>query len=103
MGSVSQSAKAAEFVLHDIPGTESAGPEDYAARIGSLNRRGQILETPNFLAITSRGVVPHLTPDVLTQHTQFEGVHMAIEDCRLFTGFSLYHDFHVSLSGSQNV
>jgi queuine tRNA-ribosyltransferase subunit QTRTD1 len=40
------------------------------------------LETPNFFAVTSRGVVPHITPDIISEHTQFGGVHMALEDCK---------------------
>jgi queuine tRNA-ribosyltransferase len=45
------------------------------------------LETPNFFAIGSRGVVPHMTPDVIATHTNFGGVYMALEDC----GFSYDH------------
>lgn len=41
------------------------------------------LPTPNFLAQSSRGVVPHLTPDVLRDIAGgvIEGVHFALEDC----------------------
>ena len=54
------------------------------ARLGRLAIRGRKdLETPCFLALTSRGVVPHVTPDVLAAHTQIGGVHMALEDCKL--------------------
>lgn len=57
-----------------------------AARLGrlSLKDRNQI-ETPNFLAVTSRGVVPHLTPDVVQEQTQFGGVHLALEDCKPYS------------------
>jgi queuine tRNA-ribosyltransferase subunit QTRTD1 len=40
------------------------------------------LETPNFLAVSSRGVIPHMTPDVIAASTQIGGIHMAIEDCK---------------------
>ncbi|RDW95083.1 putative queuine tRNA-ribosyltransferase-like protein [Coleophoma crateriformis] len=51
------------------------------ARIGRLAVQGRKeLNTPDFLAVSSRGVVPHLTPDVLASHTHFSGVHMALED-----------------------
>lgn len=54
-----------------------AGP-----RLGRLSRAGRRdLDTPNFLAVSSRGVVPHLTPDVISAHTCIRGVHMALEDC----------------------
>jgi queuine tRNA-ribosyltransferase len=56
----------------------SAGP-----RLGRLAVKGrQELETPNFLAVGSRGVVPHLAPDVILAHGKFGGVHMALEDCK---------------------
>jgi hypothetical protein len=82
MEPVTQPAKAATFVLHDVPEAKELEPQEYTARLGTWTKRNQVIETPNFIAITSRGVVPHMTPDVLTQHTQFQGVHMAIEDCR---------------------
>ncbi|TVY44124.1 Queuine tRNA-ribosyltransferase accessory subunit [Lachnellula occidentalis] len=50
-------------------------------RLGILRVKGrQELETPNFFAISSRGVVPHLTPDVISASTTIGGVHMALED-----------------------
>ncbi len=54
-----------------------------AARLGRLAVAGRkVVETPGFLAITSRGVIPHLTPDVVSEHTQVGGVHLALEDCK---------------------
>jgi queuine tRNA-ribosyltransferase accessory subunit len=59
----------------------AAGP-----RLGRLVIKGrQDLETPNFFAVSSRGVVPHLTPDVISVHTSIGGVHMALEDCKSHT------------------
>ncbi|TAQ83979.1 hypothetical protein B7494_g7702 [Chlorociboria aeruginascens] len=50
-------------------------------RLGRLSIPGRRpLETPNFIAISSRGVIPHMTPDIIASHTQINGVHMAIED-----------------------
>jgi queuine tRNA-ribosyltransferase subunit QTRTD1 len=43
----------------------------------------RVLETPNFFAITSRGVVPHIAPDIIAADTQIGGVHIALEDCKL--------------------
>ena len=59
------------------------------ARLGRLcvsNRKD--LETPNFLAIGSRGVVPHMTPDVIASSSEIGGVHMALEDCKLYNSGS---------------
>lgn len=54
-------------------------------RLGRLAVKGrQELETPNFLAVSSRGVVPHLAPDVISAHAKFGGVHMALEDCKFY-------------------
>lgn len=51
-------------------------------RIGSLSLQGRKdFQTPNFFALTSRGVVPHLSPDVISAHSEIGGVHMALEDC----------------------
>lgn len=53
------------------------------ARIGRLTIPGRkAMNTPNFFSVTSRGVVPHITPDVLLEHTDIRGVHMGIEDCK---------------------
>jgi hypothetical protein len=52
------------------------------ARTGKLTLKGRKgFDTPNFLGICSRGAIPHITPDVLSEHTEVEGVHMALEDC----------------------
>ena len=62
-----------------------SGPEANVAgpRLGRLSIHGRNeIETPNFFAVTSRGVIPHLTPDVISSHIQIGGVHMALEDCK---------------------
>ncbi|KAI5859422.1 tRNA-guanine transglycosylase [Durotheca rogersii] len=38
------------------------------------------LDTPNYIGISSRGVIPHLTPDVVSKHTDLDGVYMGLED-----------------------
>ncbi|TVY15766.1 Queuine tRNA-ribosyltransferase accessory subunit 2 [Lachnellula arida] len=59
----------------------SFDPSSVTPRLGRLRVKGrQELETPNFFAISSRGVVPHLTPDVISASTTIGGVHMALED-----------------------
>lgn len=57
------------------------GGDGVAARLGTLKlAKSAPLETPNFIDITSRGAIPHLTTDVLTKHVQVNGAYMAIED-----------------------
>ncbi|KAK2002040.1 tRNA-guanine transglycosylase [Colletotrichum falcatum] len=52
-----------------------------AARLGrlSLPKRNPI-ETPNYIAVASRGVVPHVTPDNLGKYTSIGAAYMALED-----------------------
>ncbi|KAH0522223.1 hypothetical protein TsFJ059_006107 [Trichoderma semiorbis] len=59
----------------------SAAADGSAARLGKLSFPGKkVVETPNFFAVTSRGAIPHLTPDNLKRHTSVNGVYMALED-----------------------
>lgn len=55
---------------------------------GSVPRVGQLalpkrkrIDTPNFFALSSRGAIPHMTPDVISKHTELNGSYMALEDC----------------------
>jgi queuine tRNA-ribosyltransferase subunit QTRTD1 len=58
-------------------------PNVSGPRLGRMIVEGRKdLETPNFLAVSSRGVIPHMTPDVIAASTQIGGIHMAIEDCK---------------------
>jgi queuine tRNA-ribosyltransferase accessory subunit len=60
----------------------SVAVEHGAPRIGRLALpRRKPIETPNFLALTSRGTVPHMTPDTIARHTRLAGSYMALEDC----------------------
>ncbi|KAL8382998.1 hypothetical protein RB595_006662 [Gaeumannomyces hyphopodioides] len=60
----------------------SALVEAGAARLGRLAFPGRRrIDTPNFFAATSRGVVPHLTPDNLARHDDLvRGAYLAFED-----------------------
>ncbi|KAI1632218.1 tRNA-guanine transglycosylase family protein [Biscogniauxia mediterranea] len=54
---------------------------DGAVRLGRLslpNRRP--VDTPNYFGLTSRGAIPHMTPDNVSKHTEISGVYIAIED-----------------------
>ena len=53
-----------------------------APRLGRLTLPGRAaIETPHYLAITSRGVVPHLTQDTFARDTNIKGVYVPLEDC----------------------
>lgn len=52
------------------------------ARVGQLLRNGRTaIETPHYIATTSRGVVPHVSPDVLAKSTAVSAVYIPLEDC----------------------
>jgi queuine tRNA-ribosyltransferase subunit QTRTD1 len=52
-------------------------------RLGRLSLPSRnAIETPHYLALTSRGVLPHLSQDNFAQLTSISGVYAALEDCR---------------------
>lgn len=69
-----------EEIMFSITRTPSA---HNAARLGLLrlpNR--EAIETPHYIGVASRGVVPHLSPDNYAKETGIRGVYMALEDCK---------------------
>lgn len=54
------------------------------ARLGQLSRKNRgVIDTPHYIPVTSRGVVPHLSQDMLRKHTDVKGAYVALEDCKL--------------------
>ena len=71
--------------LDSTPPFKLLGPTDNGsgARLGELtlpHRRS--IQTPHYLAITSRGVVSHLSQDNLQRHTQIKAAYLGLEDCK---------------------
>lgn len=61
---------------------KAVGGHGASARLGRLTMpQRPAVDTPNFFAVTSRGAVPHLTPDTIARHGSFPGVYIAMEDC----------------------
>lgn len=57
------------------------------ARLGRLSLPNRIpVQTPSYVAVTSRGTVPHLTTDNLVKHTSIESAYLALEDCTFTHG-----------------
>ena len=55
-------------------------------RLGRLSLPGKRpIETPHYLGITSRGVVPHISQDNFREHTNLRGVYVPLEDCKFST------------------
>lgn len=54
------------------------------ARLGTLSlSKRRSIDTPNFIGLTARGAIPHLTPDHVGKRSEIGGVYMALEDCKL--------------------
>lgn len=52
-------------------------------RLGRLSLPGRnAIETPHYLGLTSRGVIPHLSQDNLARLSSINGVYVALEDCK---------------------
>lgn len=65
-----------KFTLQN-PVSAAAGP-----RLGCISRAGkQAIATPSWVPVTSRGAMPHLTPDVIRDHTAIRSVYAGLEDC----------------------
>lgn len=57
---------------------KSLGP-----RLGRLCVPGRTaIATPHYIASASRGIVPHVSHDVLHKHTQIRATYNALEDCK---------------------
>lgn len=66
-------------LMRRSPGTTAAVAR---LRIGRVCLPGRtILDTPHYLANTSRGVVPHISQDTFVRDTDIHSVFVALEDC----------------------
>jgi len=75
-----KAAKAESRMIFEV--LKPATGERITARLGRLVVSGrQVTQTPNFLGVATRGAVPHLTPDNVSQYKPFQGVYLALEDC----------------------
>ncbi|KAH8702116.1 tRNA-guanine transglycosylase family protein [Talaromyces proteolyticus] len=56
-------------------------PSVLAPRVGKFVIPGRkIIQTPHYVAITSRGTIPHLAPDVIREHTSIGSLYLGLED-----------------------
>ncbi|KAF2966185.1 hypothetical protein GQX73_g7366 [Xylaria multiplex] len=50
-------------------------------RVGTLSLpKRRPIDTPNFIGVTARGAIPHLTPDNVGKRSELGGVYIALED-----------------------
>lgn len=56
--------------------------DDLRPRLGCLSMRGRKeIQTPCYFALSSRGVVPHITQDMMKDNLSISGLYTALEDC----------------------
>ena len=71
------SLKSQHPVSFDITTESQHGP-----RLGRLSFPGRdAIDTPNFIPASSRGVIPHVTPDMMRDYLSVNSVYAALEDC----------------------
>ena len=52
-------------------------------RLGNLAITGRkTISTPHYIALTSRGAVPHIAHDVMQKQTAIGSLYFGLEDCR---------------------
>ena len=51
-------------------------------RLGTLSMPGRhAIQTPHYIALSSRGAVPHISQDMMREHTAIKSIYAALEDC----------------------
>ena len=57
-------------------------------RLGRLAFQGRNpIQTPHYVAFSSRGAVPHLSQDMTRDNTSIRAIYTAVEDCELLVTF----------------
>ena len=57
-------------------------------RLGRLTFQGRNpIQTPHYVAASSRGAVPHLSQDMTRDNTSIRAIYTAVEDCELLVTF----------------
>ena len=57
--------------------------QDSGARLGRIDSTGRTpIHTPHYLGVSSRGCIPHLTPDMMRSNTAINNIYTAFEDCK---------------------
>ncbi|KAI4132342.1 MAG: hypothetical protein LQ347_002622 [Umbilicaria vellea] len=60
---------------------QSSPPSDSGPRCGTLSFPNRApIATPHYLALSSRGAVPHMTQDTMRSSTSITGIYAALED-----------------------
>lgn len=58
--------------------------DELEPRMGHFSFPGRhTFETPHYIAISSRGAVPHLSQDTMKDSTSIKGIYAGLEDCKI--------------------
>ena len=61
----------------------ASGNSGQPARLGSLRFRSRnSIDTPHYVAASSRGAVPHIAQDMMRSNTRISAMYTALEDCK---------------------
>lgn len=83
-GHTENSQMAARRIFSSASGSAVVG-DTLTARLGELKLPGRKpIQTPSFTGATSRGAIPHLTPDNVTKFTSINSAYLALEDCMVY-------------------
>ena len=56
--------------------------KDNELRLGTLSMPGRhAIQTPHYIALSSRGAVPHISQDMMRENTPIKSIYAALEDC----------------------
>ena len=79
MAAITQERKMEKSFSFEPRALRSSDPKP---RLGTLSCQGRAaINTPHYVALTSRGTVPHLTQDMMRDNTAIKGIYTALEDC----------------------
>ncbi|KAL8711430.1 MAG: hypothetical protein Q9220_004088 [cf. Caloplaca sp. 1 TL-2023] len=60
---------------------EAGSSQDAVPRIAQMSLKGRAtIKTPSYVAVSSRGCVPHISQDVARDRTNIDGIYAALED-----------------------
>ncbi|KAJ8124239.1 hypothetical protein O1611_g9402 [Lasiodiplodia mahajangana] len=60
---------------------KAAVGDGVGARVGTLSLpKRRSIDTPNFIGLTARGAIPHVTPDNISKRSELGGAYVALED-----------------------
>lgn len=79
MPAANMAGRSSKLVSFQLSKAQSNKDEPRAGRLVFQGRKP--IDTPHYVAVSSRGAVPHLSQDMMRDNTSICGLYTAIEDC----------------------